>query len=78
MGKTNMTDSLALNQLIDESGLKRKYIAEKLNLSAYGLAKKINGDSEFKQSEIEILCDLLGIRSLGHRQQIFFSNKVDG
>lgn len=77
MISTIMTDTELLNQLIDESGLKRKYIAEQLNLSAYGLAKKINNENEFRPSEIETLCNLLGIKSLKKRMQIFFKTKGD-
>ena len=72
-----MTDTDVLNKIIDESGLKRKYLAEQLNLTAYGLAKKINGENEFKQSEIEALCGLLNINSMSRRMQIFFKKKVE-
>ena len=77
MANTVMTDTDALNQIIDESGLKRKYIAEQLNLSAFSLAKKINNENEFKPSEIVALCNILNIRSMKKRMDIFFRAKVD-
>ena len=77
MASTVMTDTEALNKIIDESGLKRKYLAEKLDLSAYGLLKKINNENEFRQSEIDALCKLLGITSAKKRMDIFFKTKVD-
>ena len=36
-----MTNTKLLNEKIVESGLKRKFIAEKLGLSTYGLQRKI-------------------------------------
>ena len=77
MANTILTDTNVLNQMIERSGLKRKYIAEKLSLSPYGLAKKINGENEFRPSEIEILCRLLGIKTMKQRMDIFFKTNVD-
>lgn len=74
----NMTDTKQLNQLIDESGIKRKFIADQLHLSPYGLSKKINNETEFKQSEIQAICEILKIGSLKKRQEIFFTKQVDG
>ena len=37
-----MTDSKKLKEVIERSGLKYKAVAEQLNLSPYGLQKKIN------------------------------------
>lgn len=73
----NMTDTNRLNKIIDDSGLKRKWLAEQLDLSPYGFAKKINNENEFKQSEIQMLCEILKIGSLKKRQEIFFSDKVE-
>lgn len=66
-----MTDTDMLNDIIRRSGLKYKYIAEKLGITYAGLKKKIHNDSEFKASEIKILCDLLSI-SEQKRDSIFF------
>lgn len=72
-----MTDTVELNRIIDESGLKRRWLAEQLGLSAYGFLKKINNETEFKPSEITRLCELLSIKPLSKRMAIFFSEKVD-
>ena len=72
-----MTNTKLLNEKILESGLKKKFIAEKLGLSTYGLQRKIENRSEFKASEISILCDLLGIRTAAEKERIFFASKVD-
>lgn len=54
-----MTDSTRLKDLVKSSGLKKKFIAEKLGLSYQGYLKKENGDSDFMATEISILKDLL-------------------
>ena len=77
IGGDLMTDSAALRQLIAERGLKLKFIAEKLNLSAYGLALKIDNTNEFKTSEISTLCELLGVTSLREKERIFFAQNVE-
>ena len=71
-----MTNTTLLNEYINKSGYKRSYIAEKLDLSAYGFALKCNNESEFKASEIDILCELLNI-GIEHRMAIFFAKQVD-
>lgn len=72
-----MTDTIALKKKIAEAGLKQGYIAEKLGLTSYGLAKKINNETEFKATEIQAMCDILHITSLKEKESIFFKNMVD-
>lgn len=72
-----MTDTVLLQQYIDKSGLKQCYIAEQLNLSSYGFARKRDNLSEFLPSEIDALCALLNIQSLEDRFKIFFAKKVE-
>lgn len=52
-------NSELLQEKIQESGLKLGYISKKMNLSSYGLGKKIKNESEFKVSEMYKLCELL-------------------
>lgn len=72
-----MTNTTLLEKRIEETGLKKSYIAKALGLSAYGLKLKIHNAHEFKASEIEALCTLLGIDDLEDRMSIFFAEKVD-
>lgn len=72
-----MTNTRELLQEIDNSGLKKSWIAEKLGLSYHGLQKKINNDNEFKASEIMMLCDILHITSAERKEEIFFAHDVD-
>ena len=72
-----MTNTALLRNTIYDSGLKLSYIAKKMGLSAYGLQKKINGESEFKASEIAGLCDILKIDDARRRDAIFFAKLGD-
>ena len=71
-----MTNTPLLEKRIEDSGYKRSYIAKCLGITAYALALKINNKSEFKPSEIDILCELLNIDVEG-RMAIFFAKKVE-
>lgn len=67
-----MTNTEELERLIDESGLKKSYIAKKLQLSRQGFKKKCKNESLFNTFEINILCDLLNITKLSDKEKIFF------
>lgn len=71
-----MTNTTLLKELIAKKGLKLKYVADYLGLSAYGLSKKINNKQEFKASEVNALCELLNIKDLELKEKIFFVKKM--
>lgn len=69
-----MTNTELLEKKIEESGYKRHFIAKAIGLkSAYGLAKKIHNETEFKAAEINALCELLKIDTLEEKEAIFFA-----
>ena len=68
-----MTDSEALNKVIENSGLKLTFIARALKLSREGFYKKLNNQTEFKASEIVKMQEILNL-SNEQRDKIFFSN----
>ena len=72
-----MTNTALLEAKITESGLKKSYIAKSIGLTPYGLTLKIRNINEFKASEIDKICILLGIDSPEERCDIFFASKVD-
>ena len=72
-----MTNTALLEEKITESGLKKSYIAKSIGLTPYGLTLKIRNVNEFKASEIDKICILLGIDSPEERCDIFFASKVD-
>lgn len=77
MPKTQ-TNTELLNKKIEDSGYKRAYLARMIGLkSAFGFAKKVNNETEFKPSEISILCKLLDIDTLEEKDRIFFAVEVD-
>jgi hypothetical protein len=68
-----MTNTNLLEIRIANSGKKKGYLAEKIGLSSAGFRNCITNKSEFRVSQVEILCDELGITSLAEREQIFFA-----
>lgn len=68
-----MTDTEKLEKKIEESGLKKAFIAEKLHLSRQGFANKCANKTPFNAEEIKILCVLLKIVKLSEKEKIFFS-----
>lgn len=72
-----MTNTKLLNDAIGKSGLKKNYIAKAIGITPYCLAKKINNLNEFKLSEVNMLCELLKIKTLSEKERIFFASKVD-
>lgn len=71
-----MTDSAMLRKLIEKSGYKLRYIAERIGITYQGFLKKLNNETEFKASEIQILYELLGMTEV-EREAIFFAGIVD-
>ena len=69
------TNTEELNRVIESSGLRISYLAEKCGLSRMGLYKKIKGISEFTASEISVIRELLKL-SAKDIQRIFFDQKV--
>lgn len=69
-----MTNTALLEKKIEASGLKKNFIAKSIGLSPYGLAKKINNETEFKTSEVNALCKILNISDLEEKDRIFFVN----
>lgn len=69
-----MIDTLKLNQSIQSSGLQKKFIAEKLELSRQSFSSKLHGKTEFRLQEVSVLCDLLNI-SPQLRDDIFFPER---
>ena len=68
-----MTNTMLLEELIREAGLKKKYIAQRMGISPYSLAKKIRNESEFTSGQIDIFCDILKIKSPVRKCEIFLA-----
>jgi transcriptional regulator with XRE-family HTH domain len=61
-----------LKEIVAASGLKKSYIAERLNLSRSGYLKKESGKTEFVASEIQELSKILSL-SRAQVNDIFLS-----
>ena len=65
-----------LEEVIKESGFKKSYLAEQLNISKRTLSYKLNGTYDWKLSEVIALS---GILNLSHEKsiEIFFDKEVE-
>ena len=68
-----MNNTELLERKIEESGKKRKYLAEKVGLSYPGFRNCITNKAEFRAKQIDILCAELNITSLKEKEAIFFA-----
>ena len=71
-----MLNSELLKNRINDSGLKKKFIAEQLGITYQGYYLKENGINEFTASEIQGVKKLLALTDKDVKA-IFFSEKVD-
>lgn len=72
-----MTDTLRLRRIIKESGYKYGYVADNLGISYQAFRNKITNKTEFVPTEIEKLCNLLNIKELQDKNDIFFASSID-
>ena len=68
-----MVNRNLLNEKIKQSGLKKSYLAESIGVSRSTFCALLNNKSEFRVSQIQILCALLGIRDDETLRAIFFA-----
>jgi plasmid maintenance system antidote protein VapI len=73
-GGKGMTNTKLLNEKIRKSGLKKGHLAEKLGISRSTFCELLNNRSDFKASQIKILCDTLGITDDNELRAIFFAS----
>lgn len=66
-----MVNTQGLVERIDNSGLKKSYIAEELGISLQNLNLKVHNKSDFRLEEVKALCKLLNIKTKDDRQNIF-------
>lgn len=68
-----MTNSNELLKIIKNSGLKKRYIAEKMGICLSTFSRKVNNKVEFNTKQISSLCEILNIND-DERNKIFFTN----
>ena len=69
-----MTNKELLEKAIKAKGLKKTFLASQIGLSPAGFCNCLNNRAEFKASQINALCDLLGIVDLADKEAIFFAD----
>ena len=67
-----MTNKELLEKAIEAKGLKKVFLAKQIGLTPAGFCNCLNNRAEFKASQINTLCDLLGITDLAEKEAIFF------
>ncbi len=68
-----MTNTELLEAKIAESGKKKGYLAQKVGLSPQGFRNCVKNEAEFKASQIQVLCEELGITTAKEKEAIFFA-----
>ena len=72
-----MVNSLLLLGTIKNSGKTQGYLAKKLGVCRQTLANKVAEKTKFKNSEIVVLCNELGITDHEDVRRLFFANESD-
>ena len=68
-----MTDKNLLYYFVKRAGFKNKDIAEAIGITSAGYSLKISNKSDFRQSEIKTICDMLSL-TVEERDRVFFAN----
>lgn len=68
-----MTDKNLLYYFVKRAGFKNKDIAEAIGITPAGYTLKISNKSDFRQSEIKTICDMLKL-TVEERDRVFFAN----
>lgn len=71
-----MIDSVKLRDAIKGRGVSYRYISGKMGISDNTLTRKIKNQTEFKASEISMICHELHLTEK-ERNAIFFAPKVE-
>lgn len=69
-----MTNRKLLEDRIKQKGLKKGFLAEAIGVSRSTFCSQLCGKTEFKASQIRVLCELLGIEDGETMAAIFFSH----
>ena len=65
-----MTDTELLKEKIEKSGYRFNWIAKNLNLTPYGLIKKVNGETEFKATVIVKFKEILKMTTFKRKDDV--------
>ena len=68
-----MTDKNLLYYFVKRAGFKNKDVAKAIGVTPSGYTLKISNKSDFRQSEIKTISDLIGLTA-EERDRVFFAN----
>lgn len=68
-----MTNIDLLEDKIHESGLKKRYIADKIGVSPSTFSALLSNKAEFKARQIKDICEVLNIQDDAEIRSIFFN-----
>lgn len=68
-----MTNTEMLEDLIRQKGIKKSFLAEKLGVTRQTFDSYLKNRSEFRVSQVNTLCEVLGIEDPAIKEAIFFA-----
>ena len=72
-----MVNTELLERAIRNSGKRKTYLAEKIGCTIQSFRMRCTNKYDFKSSDIDILCNELGISKLTDKERIFFAKNVE-
>lgn len=72
-----MVNTALLEDAIRASGKRKQYLADKIGCTVQSFRARCVNKYDFKSSDIDILCQELGITRLTDKERIFFARNVD-
>lgn len=72
-----MIDTQYLEEKIAASGKTKTHLASKMGISIQSFRLKATNKYDFTTTQVDILCNELGITKLSEKDRIFFAKKVD-
>ena len=72
-----MVNTALLEDAIRASGKRKSYLAEKIGCTVQSFRMRATNRYDFKSTDIDILCQELGITRLTDKERIFFAKNVD-
>lgn len=72
-----MVNTALLEEAIRTSGKRKQYLADRIGCTVQSFRMRVTNRYDFKSSDIDILCQELGITRLTDKERIFFAKNVD-
>lgn len=70
-----MVNTELLERRIAETGKTKSFLAKKMGITIQTLRKKCINQSDFKMTEVDILCTEIGVKTAKEKNEIFLVKK---